>query len=346
MNENNNKGRGVFYGVIGVATLVVAIIGATFAYFTASAQNGANEITGNMANVSFDLVVKKIVDPGRTSGMIPMSNNMVDAAVRASTPCQDNNGNAVCQIYEITVTNNSTATMFVDGYVALAGGSGAATDVTAANITPTHNQTTMRWAQVFATGSGTEATYSTGGNVILSATASEAAGSTMSISNLNVPTDSTTNSTDETGFNPTNVIADGMIGTGAASIGGNPYDAVNRNYIRISDHTVTEGIVDPENFTRENDKTSMLIINQQLGPDDNVAGSGYDIVKYYFVVWLSETGTDQTARADAGSLIPTEPDNFFNGIVKFISAQGSEVTATFSGYTAVNSQPSQQSPTT
>ena len=32
----NNNGRGIFYGVIGVATLVVAIIGATFAYFSAN----------------------------------------------------------------------------------------------------------------------------------------------------------------------------------------------------------------------------------------------------------------------------------------------------------------------
>ena len=31
MNEPKNNGRGIFYGVIGVATLVVAIVGATFA---------------------------------------------------------------------------------------------------------------------------------------------------------------------------------------------------------------------------------------------------------------------------------------------------------------------------
>lgn len=36
MGEENRKGPGIFYAVIGVATLVVAIIGATFAYFTAT----------------------------------------------------------------------------------------------------------------------------------------------------------------------------------------------------------------------------------------------------------------------------------------------------------------------
>ena len=55
MNERNN-GKGVFYGVIGVATLVVAIIGATFAYFTASASNN-NVIKGNMATVQLSLAV-------------------------------------------------------------------------------------------------------------------------------------------------------------------------------------------------------------------------------------------------------------------------------------------------
>lgn len=50
MEENNRKGPGVFYAVVGVATLVVAIIGATFAYFSASANNGGDQITGGTNN--------------------------------------------------------------------------------------------------------------------------------------------------------------------------------------------------------------------------------------------------------------------------------------------------------
>ena len=42
--ENNNKGNGIFLGVIGVATLVVAIIGATFAFFSANAASANNAI--------------------------------------------------------------------------------------------------------------------------------------------------------------------------------------------------------------------------------------------------------------------------------------------------------------
>ena len=51
MEEENRKGPGIFYAVVGVATLVVAIIGATFAYFSASATGGTGAITGQTADV-------------------------------------------------------------------------------------------------------------------------------------------------------------------------------------------------------------------------------------------------------------------------------------------------------
>ena len=51
----NKNGQGIFYGVIGVATLVVAIIGATFAYFSASVTGNGDNIEGNTANVAGDL---------------------------------------------------------------------------------------------------------------------------------------------------------------------------------------------------------------------------------------------------------------------------------------------------
>ena len=52
--ENNDNGRGIFYGVIGVATLVVAIIGATFAYFSATAvSNNAVNVGTTTVSLSF-----------------------------------------------------------------------------------------------------------------------------------------------------------------------------------------------------------------------------------------------------------------------------------------------------
>lgn len=350
MKENNNKGRGVFYGVIGVATLVVAIIGATFAYFTASANAGNGVIGGNMATIGFNLSVEKVVDPGVGSGMIPMSNTMVEAASSKTTgtgTCTDDNGNAVCQIYKITVTNTSTASMFVDGYVALTGGSGIPTDTTLTKNTTN----TMRWAQVFSKGTG--AGYSTAGVQPLAATST--AGETyttstsdpgaIAINSLDAPDSTTPEGT--TGMNINNIIKEGPTGGevtgGTVTISTNPYPAVNKNFIRISDHEVVgeEGQqktikVEGSDFTRTNDKTSMLVINQQLSS----TGSTGATRDYYFVVWLSETGHNQTpTQSTTNPSATTNPaaSNFFNGIVRFISAQGSEVTATFSGYTAVRS---------
>ena len=40
----NKKGNGVFLGVVAVATLIVAIIGATFAYFSITAQSAENAV--------------------------------------------------------------------------------------------------------------------------------------------------------------------------------------------------------------------------------------------------------------------------------------------------------------
>ena len=328
--ENKNNGRGIFYGVIGVATLVVAIIGATFAYFTASKDAGQNVINGNMASINFGLQVEKVVDPGSASGIIPMSNTMVETAVNngKNATCVDDNGNAVCQIYKITVTNSSTAAMFVDGYVALAGGSGLVTDYTYS----TNPATTMRWAQVFKQGDGADnaSEFSTAGDQILGTDEEK-----MSYLTLDAP--DTSNPAGTTGMNTSKILKTDSEITGSRSISGNNYKVVKTNFIRVSDHAAAgEGAGPATTFDRSRDLTSMLVLSQQLQPASE--SSTKDEAVYYFVVWLSETGNNQTAGAtpkDSTTQNTTSTSNFFNGVVTFVSAQGSEVTATFSGYTAV-----------
>mgnify|MGYP003312611361 CR=1 FL=1 len=63
----NNNGRGIFYGVIGVATLVVAIIGATFAYFSATVTDTGNLNVGT-ANIKLGF---SGVTTGRRYNIIP-----------------------------------------------------------------------------------------------------------------------------------------------------------------------------------------------------------------------------------------------------------------------------------
>ena len=115
----NKNGQGIFYGVIGVATLVVAIIGATFAYFSASATSNA-DITGTTAAAGgITLTVTPVTNTG--SNLIPLNLVTGDTAgvdtvdqfadaigSTKGASCVDSNGNNVCQVYSITVTNSST----------------------------------------------------------------------------------------------------------------------------------------------------------------------------------------------------------------------------------------------
>ena len=369
MKEQKNNGRGIFYGVIGVATLVVAIIGATFAYFTATATNATN-ITGNMATVSFGLRVNKVTTADeKLGGMIPMSNSMVEAAVKGNGKkdtadtqqiCVDDNGNAVCQIYKISVTNNGTAGMFLDGYVALQGGSDSATedkpipDYTA----KTTNKTTMRWAQVFCTGTDNQLTGCTTVGKTTTRATTDASGGTAGIDKdwnaVNLP-ESAVNTT--SGLNKDQILTTFAGITSKGTYQGNSYDIIDKNYIRVSDHVLQNPGVEEatESFDRNSDATSALVFNQRIDPkelnesrtgavptasDSDSSKTYTDGQVYYIVVWLTETGRNQTAGqtgVTTGAEDTTSGLKFFKGTVTFVSAQGSEVTATFSNYASVKS---------
>lgn len=120
----NGNGKGIFYGVIGVATLVVAIIGATFAYFSATASN-ADTIQGTAATAGLDLAVTK-VSTDAAAGLIPMNDTDVSKGLAGDTAtgskmCVDKNGNTVCQVYKIIVTNKGTSSAVVKGDVTITG---------------------------------------------------------------------------------------------------------------------------------------------------------------------------------------------------------------------------------
>ena len=326
MDLNRNKNN-ILYAVIGVLTLIVSVAGATFAYYTATASNNAT-ITGNMASVTFGLTVTKSTTVDETKGgLIPMTNSMVEKALTANASdntkgiCVDDNGNAVCQVYKIVVLNTGSASMFVDGYVTLTGGSGNPTD-------DTTSPTTMRWAQAFCSETSNKVTSCTTAGKA-TARQSNTTGFTWTAlgSNANSQFDV---AEIKSVFSGTNGV------TGTATIEGNSYDVIKTNYIRISKHTANA------TYKQATDVTSALVYNQFLNAKDtnNANNTGdsnatfTDAQVYYIVVWLSETGTNQTAGS-GGANVPASPNNFYQGSVSFVTAQGSEVTATFSGYTTV-----------
>ena len=112
MNENNG-GKGLFYGVIGVATLIVAIIGATFAWFTATA-GGETKTVVKTGTLSIEYVTSgegsgKVVD---ASNLKPATTAQVLAAYQAGD-CkfadeEDGATETICAFAKVTVKNTGT----------------------------------------------------------------------------------------------------------------------------------------------------------------------------------------------------------------------------------------------
>ena len=118
MNENNN-GRGLFYGVIGVATLIVAIIGATFAYFSVNASITNNsDIAGSTVELSDTTIAGTLtrVTPSTVS-MVPLKTEELQRGItgEGGQKCIDENGAKVCDIYTLTINNTSNAPVSLAG---------------------------------------------------------------------------------------------------------------------------------------------------------------------------------------------------------------------------------------
>lgn len=128
----NSKGRGIFLGVVSVATLIVAIIGATFAWFSASVGSGENDVNLTAYQFDAELTVdrvfptaenasKKIIpfvpDKVLREGQGDATNNMNYALNEATDKCVDSSGYLVCSLYKITVTNNGSDAIELDGSV-------------------------------------------------------------------------------------------------------------------------------------------------------------------------------------------------------------------------------------
>lgn len=117
MEENNRKGPGVFYAVVGVATLVVAIIGATFAYFSAQASTGQEDIKGNTLDLSgtaLKMTAQKLAftDAKVTNkNLVPatMTNDIAGVNAALAAKCE-NSGYTGCHVYRITAGSTETVT--------------------------------------------------------------------------------------------------------------------------------------------------------------------------------------------------------------------------------------------
>ena len=108
------KGQGTLYLVIGIATLVVAIIGATFAYFSAQASS-TTDIQGgtNDVGASLDLTVNRVLFGAEASdnynnlvpALLTLSNEGIAKVVNNKCVA---NGYTGCHLYKITAKSDQT----------------------------------------------------------------------------------------------------------------------------------------------------------------------------------------------------------------------------------------------
>lgn len=122
-NNNNVKnpknGRELFYVVIAVACFIIMAVGATFAYFTATASS-ANSAIGT-GSTTLELQYISYNEAWSKSDLIPANTAVVEYSVEYqddstatggnsyNTMCVDDYGNSICSVYQFKVINNSNS---------------------------------------------------------------------------------------------------------------------------------------------------------------------------------------------------------------------------------------------
>lgn len=124
--EENRKGPGIFYAVVGVATLVVAIIGATFAYFSATVDPNTNTVAGTtLASSNVALSVTPVYPEasekqGKSGRMVPLDDGDLPKAL--TNKCLDKEGYVACQVYKVTLTNSGADAVYANATLTLSVG--------------------------------------------------------------------------------------------------------------------------------------------------------------------------------------------------------------------------------
>ena len=110
---NQESGKGIIFGVLGILTLIIAIMGASLAYFTANAMSGDEPIEVTAATVTISYIQGEILYANElipaTSNVVDWSYNRtdVDESTGESLQCKDDLGYQVCSIFRFDASNES-----------------------------------------------------------------------------------------------------------------------------------------------------------------------------------------------------------------------------------------------
>ena len=126
--KNNTNKSGLIYAIVGVAVLIVAVAGSAYAYYSATATDTYTVKGTAGGGAAPTLTVKK--ESNASGNLVPIdktaetltkgakgwntTSNAVNTSWNAAQSCTDKNGNTVCQVYSVTVKNNSNTSVIYD----------------------------------------------------------------------------------------------------------------------------------------------------------------------------------------------------------------------------------------
>lgn len=103
--ENNSDLKKIMYIVVGILVFFVVVIGATFAYYAFSATNNTT-VKGEVGKVNLSLTVTKAL-PNKSGTDDILVTPFSELASNLNAKCASDEY-ATCQLYKITLQNNST----------------------------------------------------------------------------------------------------------------------------------------------------------------------------------------------------------------------------------------------
>lgn len=125
---NENKGRGLFYAVIAVATFIIMAVGATFAYFTATTNSANSSVKTGSTTLKLKYIgyeagwMNQDLIPANTEVTEYSFENQNDTTIKADSStgeasykllknglCKDDFGNSICSVYVFQVRNDANS---------------------------------------------------------------------------------------------------------------------------------------------------------------------------------------------------------------------------------------------
>ena len=111
MEKKNNK---AIIGIVVIASVILIMVGATFAYFSTTGGSANDAVAANaavLANLGFTSQNSKIA-----TDLIPVAAQSEFFSMYPGTGasgCVDDVGNEICSVYEFTVTNTASVTQTI-----------------------------------------------------------------------------------------------------------------------------------------------------------------------------------------------------------------------------------------